>query len=364
MEVTVLYYYLLLCFLSLNLVTKNSLFQSKFYANILLVYMTVLIVIINMVNPITADMRRYLDNLNIMQNIGLLDVITESRWEPGFVTFQLLLSKISTSYFLFMFISALFILLIIINALKKIVPYDKIPLIMFGYLSLFSFYNLMNNILRQGFSIVFLLVMLMFLKENKYLFAVISLIIATSFHTTAIIGAVLIILYKMNVSFKTYVSIFFAAALSMILNVNQRVVSLLPISLMDDAGGYIQQYTSESSILRYGAVNRLDFLVFSVFWFLLALFFYKRYLSDDLFYGLAIRAYAIYGPIFFLFGFISFSDRLAVYGWFYIPLLLFYPVIKVKTKYKFIWLFTSLIACILMLYVFDVSDYYSYLMPY
>lgn len=360
----VFYYYLLLCFLFLSLVTENSLFQSKFYANLLLIYMTVLTVAISVVNPITADMRRYLANLNVMHDIGLFDAITQSRWEPSFVTFQWLLSKISTSNFLFISISTLLILLIIISALKKIVPYDKIPLIMFGYLSLFSFYNLISNVLRQGFSVAFLLVMLIFLKKDKYTFAIISLVIAVSFHTTAIVGIILVCLYKINFSFKAHVYVFFVAALTMLLNINQRIISLLPFSLVDDAGEYLQQYTSESSLLRYGAVNRLDFLVFSVFWFFVALFFYKRYLNGDLFYELIIRAYAIYGSIFFLFGFISFSDRLAVYSWFLIPLLLFYPIIKMRTRNKLIWLLLGLIACILMMYVFDISDYYAYLMPY
>lgn len=358
----VFYYYLLLSFLFLNLITDKSLFQSKFYTNILLICMAILTVIISVVNPITADMRRYLSHLNIVENIGLFDAIAQSRWEPGFVTFQWLLSKISTSYVFFISITTLLIVLIIISALKRIVPYDKIPLIIFGYLSLFSFYSLINNVLRQEFSVAFLLIMLICLKKNKYMLAVTFLIIAVSFHMTAIIGAILIISHKMNFSFNTHIYIFFVTALTMLFNINQQIVSLLPFSLVDDAGNYIQQYTSDSSLLRYGEVNRLDFLLFSVFWFVFGLFFYKKYMRGDLFYELIIKAYAIYGSMFFLFGFISFSDRLAAYSWFLIPLLLFYPIIKMKTNYKLVWLFMGLIICIIMLYAFDASDYFTFLM--
>lgn len=44
------------------------------------------------------------------------------------------------------------------------------------------------------------------------------------------------------------------------------------------------------------------------------------------------------------------------------PMLLFYPIIKMKTNYKLVWLFMGLIICIIMLYAFDASDYFTFLM--
>lgn len=358
------YYYFFIGLLILNLITNKSLFQSNFYAKLLLIYVIVLFLVVGVTNPITADMSTYLKYSDIMENVSLFDSLNLTRWEPGFIIFQWFLSNINTSHTFFILISNLLILLLIVQSLKKVVPFNKIPLIMFGYLSLFSFYNLINNILRQGFSIAFLLVMLICLEKNKYLQSIIFLIIATMFHTTAIIGAIIIIFYKINVLLNKYIYIYFIAALTMVLNINQRLVSLLPFSLIGDVENYIQQYTSETSLLRYASVNRLDFLLFSVFWFVFGLFLYKRYLFKDSFYLLIIKAYAVYGAIFFLLGFISFSDRLAVYSWFLIPLILFYPVIKMRTNFKVVWAFLGLAICIVMTYVFNVNEYFSVLVQF
>lgn len=355
------YYYFLLCLLFLNLVTEKSLFQSKFYTNLLLIYMIVLVVAINITNPITTDMGRYLNYSNIVQNMSLFEAIAQTRWEAGFVIFQWFLSKIHISYFFFISISTLLILLVIIIALKKVVTYNKIPLFIFGYLSLFSFYSLLNNVLRQGFSAAFLLLMLVFLEKNKYALAVFFFLVALSFHMSALIGAILIVLYKMKFPIKVYVCTYLVTALTMLLNLNQKIISLVSFSFTNTIENYLQQYTSESSLSSYGETNRLDFLLFSLFWFFVALFFYKKFLYGDSFYLLVIKAYAVYGSIFFLFGFISFSDRLAVCSWFLIPLMLFYPLINIRSKYRLIWTFLGLIACVLMMYVFDINDYFAYL---
>ncbi|AYW46466.1 EpsG family protein [Tetragenococcus koreensis] len=358
------YYYFFIGLLILNLITDKSPFQSNFYAKLLLVYMIALTLIVGITNTLTADMRIYLKYLNIMGNVSLSDSMSLTRWEPGFVIFQWLLSKISTSYMFFIPVSALLILLLIIKPLKETIPFNKIPLVMFGYLSLFSFYNLLNNILRQGFSVAFLLVMLVYLEKNRYLHAIIFLIIATAFHKTAIIGIIIIILYKMSILLSKYVYIYFLASLTMVFNINQKLVTILPFSLINDTESYLQQYTSDSSLLKYGSVNRLDFLLFSVFWFLLGLFFYKKYLSNDSFYLLVIKAYAIYGTVFFLLGFISFSDRLAIYSWFLIPIVLFYPIIKMESKFKLFWSLFGIVVCMAMMHIFDVSDHFSVLIQF
>ncbi|GBD61280.1 hypothetical protein TEH11_0963 [Tetragenococcus halophilus subsp. halophilus] len=323
--------------------------------------MTTLVIAINVTNPITTDMGRYLSYSDIIQSMSLFEAVTQTRWETGFVTFQWFLSQVSISYFFFILISTLLILLIIIVALKKVISFTQLPLFIFGYLSLFSFYSLVNNVLRQGFSAAFLLLMLVFLEKNKYIRAIFSLIVALSFHMSALIGAILIVLYKIKVPFKVYVYTYIITALTMLFNLNQRIVSLLSFSFTNTIDNYLQQYTSEASLTSYGETNRLDFLLFSLFWFFLALFFYKKFLYSDLFYLLVVKAYAVYGSIFFLFGFISFSDRLAVYSWFLIPLVLFYPLINMQSKYRLIWLILGLAICVLMMYVFNINDYFAYL---
>lgn len=358
------YYYFLLVLLFLNLATEKSLFQSNFYTKILLIYMVVLVIVINIVNPLTADMGRYLNYMNVMENMSLFDSIVQTQWEPAFVTFQWVLSQLSTSYIFFISVTTSLILLIMITALKKIIPYNKIPLFMFGYLSFFSFYSLVNNILRQGFSVALLLLMLVFLEKNKDMYAVFLALIAFGFHTSALVGIILILLYKMKVPFKLYIYTFILSALTMVLNLNQKIISLVPFLFTNKIEGYLQQYTSESVISSYGETNRLDFLLFNVFWFILGLFFYKKYLYQDQFYSLVIKAYAVYGSIFFIFGFIGFSDRLAAYSWFLIPLILFYPILKINDKLKSLWTLFALIICILMMYIFDISDYFTFLNSY
>jgi hypothetical protein len=92
--------------------------------------------------------------------------------------------------------------------------------------------------------------------------------------------------------------------------------------------------------------NRMDFFIFTVFGIFAGLFLYK-YLFRDSKYEKLIKIYILFSSVFFLLGFIAYSDRIAAYSWFLLPIILWIPVfnqVKHRTMYSFLLLFSFVVV--------------------
>ena len=125
---------------------RKSLFQTKAFANCLIIVMFMFMSIVILLNPFTLDMERYLIVFQEINEFNLLQALSYVRWEPGFVIYQWLLSKVTTSPITFVLVSMVLMWGILISALKKSISPKDVPLVMLGYISLFCFYNLSRNI--------------------------------------------------------------------------------------------------------------------------------------------------------------------------------------------------------------------------
>ncbi|WP_226086137.1 EpsG family protein [Mesobacillus sp. S13] len=355
-----MFYYFLIAFLVIisQLKLKNSK-ANKFFSCFTTFLIVCLLVIVALVMPLRIDMVRYLGIYETNKLLSLPEAFAYVRWEPGFVTYQWVLSQISTSKYFFMTITVLIILVIIIVALKKIISPEFVPLILFGYLSLFYFYNFLSNVLRQGFAITLLLLVIVYLAKNHYKKALVFLGISLLFHVSAIIGVLLFVIKKLNISLKFLCIVFGISALLMITGINQKIMTNVAVLFGGGLEDAVVKYSSESFISLYGAVNRIDFLMFTAVWIIWGLLVYKRYLKNDTLFEWILKAYISFATIYALFGFIGFSDRLAGYAWFLIPIILFYPSIKMDTRFKFIWIMICIAISIILFLVFGTYSLYE-----
>lgn len=353
-----IYYILLTIATIITQLTKGSIFQTRCYSTFLLLNMFILMIYAVVTNPITTDMTRYLyvfDNFSLM---NWAEASSSVRWEPGFTTYQWVLSKIIPIDVVFIVLSMAIMWAILVFAFKENISLKDIPIIMFGYINLFCFYNLSSNIIRQGFAIVIVLVVIVYLGKEKYKGSLFFWGLAISFHITAVIAFALYIVRKFRISMRTLLCCYWVSCILMLTGLNQKMITKIVLLIGGRVGQLVTRYTKESIIIGYGSVNRFDFLIFTSFWLLVGLWFLRYHLKNDLFYEWILKTYSSFSSIYILFGFIGYSDRIAVYSWYLIPIVLFYPLINMKNKYKPYWIITGVFVAISMFIFFDVIDLY------
>lgn len=353
------YYYIVIVLVTISFLAQGSIFRTKLYSSVLIFLMYCLTVAVVLINPITIDMGRYLGILQENHTLTWFEALARVRWEPGFVTYQWLISKISVSYNIFIIITISLIWLITIKALSRIVSYIYIPLILIGYLSLFYYFNFLRNVIRQGFAVSLIFLMIVFLSENKTKSALFYIILSISFHISAAIGGLLFVIKKLNLSIKFLCVAYLLSAFTMLTGLNQTIMTSILFLIRGRIGSSIARYSSDSIIMNYGTTNRIDFLIFTTFWLVLGLYFYKMFLKNDYFYEWLIKAYLTFSTIFLLIGYIGYSDRIAAYAWHLIPIIIFYPIIKMKSKYKLALYALSIIVCISIVYFFELQSLYQ-----
>lgn len=300
---------------------------------------------------------RVFDNNSLLT---LFEALSEVRWEPGFVTYQWLLASITTSNNIFIGVSMLFMWGLLIYALKRVISFNDVPLIIFGYLSLFYFYNFSMNVVRQGFAAPLILLMIVYLGNKHYWKAMGIFLVALLFHTSAFIAVILLFIKKMNLSLKFLCAIFGISSLLMLTGINQNLMSGVATIIGGSIENSVTLYSSESMKSRYGgSVNRLDFLLFTTIWIIWALWFRNRFLKTDMFYNWLLKSYLGLSSVYILFGFIGYSDRMAAYAWFLIPILLFYPAIKMRSSNRRFWIIATMVISVVLFLYFDVFSLYK-----
>ncbi|WP_423189024.1 EpsG family protein [Alkalibacterium sp. f15] len=354
-----IYYFLIVFWVGANQMrlNKTNSFQKIQYP--LIGTMFILMTTVSLAIPITTDMTRYLTLLNISRLQSLPDILSNTRFEPGYITYQWFISQISTSKNVFMILSMSIMWLIIIFSLKKMLVLTEIPMIMLGYISFFYFYNFSTNTLRQGIAAPLILLTIVYIGREEKKSGLFTFLVAISFHTTAIISLLIFIIKKFNISLKTLTIIYIISAGIMITGLNR----ILLMSVSGIVGGGMEEtvgiYSSNSTISDYGATNRIDFLLFTTVWVLWGIGFRHFYLKENVWFEWILKAYIALSSIYLLFGFIAFSDRMAAYPWFLIPILLFYPSLNIESKFKNVWIVFCLMICVVLFFYFNVSDLYT-----
>jgi hypothetical protein len=338
---------------------SKSIFRTKGFSFALLFLMFFAMAAVAILRPKTGDMRRYLQGLDMSSSLTWLESVRDMGSEVGFVSYQWLLSKITTSEIVFIGLSLLIMWILLIFALKQVISTNDLPILLFGYISFFYFYNFSTNTVRQGFAAPLILIMIFYLGKSNYRKSIIYLLIAVSFHMTAIISSVLLVIRRFDFSIRSLCIIYVISILLMVTGFNQELMSNLAFILGGEFENKVIGYSSEAVLSSYGKVNRIDFLIFTSFWIVWGLWFRKYYLKGDMFYEWLIKSYLVLGSIYVLFGFIGYSDRIAAYAWFLIPLLLFYPALKINTKYRKLWLVTFMLISIFLFFYFGVYSLYT-----
>ncbi|WP_161524780.1 EpsG family protein [Alteribacter lacisalsi] len=315
--------------------------------------------------PVTGDMSRYLAQLHLNSTLTMPEALASVRWEPGFVVYQWLVSVLTTSQTFFIGLTAMLMWVLLFFTLKKVVPVSYLPLLLFGYVSFFEYFNLATNIIRQGFVIHLMLLMIVMLKEDRYIKGILLVAAASLFHISGIITAGLLLIRKLRISVAFLIGALGLGTLLMLTGMHQQIM----ITVAGLVGGTVEdtvlRFTSDEFVDRYGGiVNRLDFLGFTLFWAVWGAAFYYLYLRKDEWYMWILKCYLALSVVFTLFAFIAYSDRIAMFAWFLVPILLFYPITRMTGRMKTAGIAGTILIAVLMVFFFDVTPYFARLPGY
>src|SRR5690625_1088205 len=161
--------------------STKSLFQSKAFTTFITLLMFVVIILIVFLNPTTIDMARYVNVFKLIGDMTWQEAIEFTRWEPGFITYQWILSKIFSNENVFIIISIIVIFGLLIYSIRKVIKFKYIPLIIFCNFSFFYFYNFTMNVLRQGIAVSLIFLFIILLGFSKYKRSIMLLLIAITF---------------------------------------------------------------------------------------------------------------------------------------------------------------------------------------
>lgn len=164
---------------------------------------------------------------------SLSDAIAITRYESGFVLFCYFLSRISNDYQILIFCSSLIITISVLDFIKK--NSRDIAFSIYFYITM-SFFGMYMNIMRQALAIaIFLWAYDYFYKEKKYLKFFIGVVLASTFHSTALVLLALPLISL--IKFKTKPMLLTVGA-SILLFVFERQI-VTQIAILSGYSGYL-----------------------------------------------------------------------------------------------------------------------------
>ncbi len=355
-----IYYVLLLVFISFSTLTKigdklNNKYSSRFLIGLMFFLGSVMV----LTGEPTEDMRIYLNVWTASRNISLSELILSFSydWEIGFLCFQWLASKLFISTIAFRSLVMLFFWSAVYLSISQIFNKRQHAYVFFLYINFFYFWSMTTNVIRQGLAAGLILFAIGCLINKEVWKALVFILIASLFHSTGLLGLILLPLYLSKISIKKMTVVWSIFALLYLTGLNKKLIDLIGVSSVFSE---IARYTAESVILRYGSrINRIDFLLFSGIWLIWGFVSRKYWVYKDVIYDHLLNFYLGLNCIFLLFGFIGFADRIAGYSWMIIPIIISYPILNANSRYPKFLILLGLILAVSFAWRFGVLNRFS-----
>lgn len=328
--------------------TVNSILKNKYVSSSLLFLFIILLLIVIPFNDFSeGDMPRYISALSVMRDMSFLDSWEYFGWEPLFIFLQWTFAQVSLNENLYIIYTAIIYIIIYYFVSKTLFSSWQRLFFFFAYLSFSSFYSYLFNGTRQGFSMALILLAIGVWsndKATKKKTKIVACLIGSClFHTSAIpVSIILLFLMISKVTLNKLLVIWVFFSVLFLTGANTFISSIPVLNNIE----YLTTYSDDGLIDYYGGSNKLDFYVFSLLALIGSLFLYFKVPLEEakkIIYLNLLKSYIVINTLFLAFGFIAFSNRLAIFSWILIPLLIIYPILYSKVNARFL-LFATVLA--------------------
>ncbi len=245
----------------------------------------------------------------------------------GWPLYVELIRKFTSNEIIFFFITACVYMGGYCIFIKKYIPANYFFCFLIACCASFGFYSYATNTIRSGFALSFLLIAFT-LKDRRWLF-LLFVFIAATFHKSMLIPAALFFSAFYIKRLRFYLAIWILALL--ISYVEIPGVSQFIQETFDEMDNRIITYISGAADSDYRVGFRWDFVIYSALHILYGLFYITDKGFNDPFYRQIFNTYVGVNAVWLLLIRVPYTDRFAYLGWFLIPFILLYPVIKSDT---------------------------------
>ncbi|MCA4806985.1 EpsG family protein [Myroides odoratimimus] len=325
-----------------NTVTKLTFKSSNVIVSIVLIIYCFLVGLRDL--TIGSDTLSY---FGIWQNVNNFEF--EGEYVFGALMFVLKNSGFSFSFFLF-----IIVLMFSVYVYKsfKLLGYTfgiNPFLLLFSFISFFFFESITINVIRQGLALSFLLYSwTLYVTHSRKKYYIFYLFLAVLTHTTSIIPIVLFILiskFGHKVQIRYYLILYILGVFLAVINYG--VLNIAPF-LQDVMGDSrrVSYFTDDNDLYTVGF--KPQFVVFNTLFLLVGYFLTKRCILEN-WYIILLKYFIVSSFIFFMWFQIPYSDRIGLYCWIVIPMLLAPFFNYKKDRFK---LTTLVCVSLLVIYLF------------
>ncbi len=298
-----------------------------------------------------------------------------NRFEVGFSLMMQFFSKNTLSFELFFFFVAFLITTIYLYLFVRIYSkcfFDKAAyfdgvFVFFSLLLISSWYfTSITNGLRQGLALVFLYAALFELffnrKKSKFIFLY---LISISFHYSSLIMAPFLFVYYLP--FRLVFMVWVLLGLGYFAGINELAVKLFSEAFSLPIYDFVKYFSLEKGYEHQGGGLYegfiLKFFIYTVFWPVVLLViaetklpFKSSSVNIEGVYAL-LKIYFLLSMIYFIFGFGPFSNRFALFAWFFVPVLQFCVIKFFDFRGAFYFLPVLVFLASLMFFLFFKLDW-------
>lgn len=271
-----------------------------------------------------------------------------------FYELMIFIKNIKLPYQMFLFVVASIYFSLVYRAYYLISKKNNynLYLFLFAFLSFFFSISTSINVMRQGLSLVLLVLAYSHLINNNRKKAIIFSVLSLGFHLTAIIPILLwlIVRFTKKIKFKWFLILYIAGIVLSLLNFG--VLNFAPflseilISIEDKRASYLRGREVDYYVTGF----KPQFVVFNTV--LLALFlFINKNIKVGKEYESLLRYYIIASFLFFMAFQIPFSDRWGLFGWFAMPILIA-PIFNKFKNNKYPYLRTLTVLFLIFVFIF------------
>ncbi|WP_186308685.1 EpsG family protein [Paraburkholderia sp. BCC1885] len=247
------------------------------------------------------------------------------RVEPGFFGFTWLISRfVDTSYFYFFLIFAIEFFGLTCRLGKRSSLFRDRFYLSLLWLAFPFFYSLSINAVRQGLALVFVVYAIDAELTERKCRPFILLALGSLFHFSTAIYAPLFLLLRWRVNFRSLLTFWAICVVCAMLSIPQHLVELAALAAPDSFRQqfpYYFSYLTGTLTADYDTSFKFRFLLFSALPICAFAVTTRLKFAVDRDCKFLFKIYLILNGLFFLIGYIPFSDRIALLSWQLMPML-------------------------------------------
>lgn len=288
------------------------------------------------VQPFAGDSYRYAMGFLKFREFSLDEVFAYQTGEYLFRLFNWIVGQFTDNPHILFLAIYLIAILTFYKALKNIFPtFERYVVFSFYVLYPYFLFYVVNG-KRQGLGLMFMVLAISHLMEDKNRKAFLSLIISGLIHSGMFLVlpmAALFVLFKEKGLLKISSLILAGSVLLSISGINETISGPLGELLASEArySAYVDE-SFEEIVYRTGF--RVDFALFSFFPVFLYVFLRRKIREDHkVTVQKWLAIYMLLNSIYHTFSFVPFNDRFAIFSWLILPIVSYMIVRAVSKKY-------------------------------